>query len=89
MLAAAANASRSSFSDSNTAFHQHTRHFTSPQWEARLTEMQFFQCLSISFREEEVDKHNLKAKPNDVHNQILPIDIFEADRVDEGTYAVS
>jgi hypothetical protein len=51
--------------------------------------MQFFQCLSISFREEEVDKHNLKAKPNDVHNQILPIDIFEADRVDEGTYAVS
>ena len=51
--------------------------------------MQFLQCLPICLREEEVDEHNLKAKPNDIYNQILPIDVLEADGVDEGTYAVS
>ena len=51
--------------------------------------MQFFQCLSICLREEEVDEHYFEAKPNDVHYQILPIDVLEADGVDEGTYAVS
>ena len=51
--------------------------------------MQFLQSFPVCLRKEEVDKHNLKAKPNDVYNQIFPIDVFEADGVDEGTYAVS
>lgn len=51
--------------------------------------MQFLQRLSVCFGKEEVDEDDLKTQPDDVHNQILPVSIFETNRIYKRAWVVS
>lgn len=53
-----------------------------------LTEVQFLKCLSECLGEEEVDEDDLKYQPDDVHDEIFPVDGFKADGVDEGAWEI-
>lgn len=45
--------------------------------------------LAKRLREEEVDEDNLEAEPADVHQQILPSDVFQTNGVDKAACALS
>ena len=51
--------------------------------------MQLLQRLAVRLGEENVDEDDLEAQPHDVHEQVLPVDVLEADGVDEGAWVVS
>lgn len=55
----------------------------------RLTEVKFFQRLSVRLRKENVDEHDLETQPYDVDKQVFPVDAFKADWVDEGAWRYS
>lgn len=46
--------------------------------------MQLLQRLSIRLREENVDKHDLETQPDHVDEEVFPVDVLQADGIDEG-----
>jgi len=46
--------------------------------------MQFLERLAVRLGEEDVDEYDFEAEPYHVHEEVLPVDVFEADGVNEG-----
>lgn len=50
----------------------------------QLTPCKLLKRTAMGFGEEEEDEHNLVRQPDDVGNEVLPLDIGKSNRVDEG-----